>query len=93
MRQATSLNMVRVVGQVNLNFVVDSAFPLLLLLFPKNGQQSVLDLCVCPFRFLCVFRDLPCFTGKNCIRDFADSAVVRTDRSEIPSFAASATEI
>ena len=94
MRQATSLDMIGIVRQIDLNFVVDSALPLLPFFLPQNRQQVVFYFCVLAFWLFRCFRDFPSLSGKNCPMNFAYSAII-PDRPlrHVPFFAASSTEI
>ena len=76
MRQATSLDMIGIVRQIDLNFVVDSALPLLPFFLPQNRQQVVFYFCVLAFWLFRCFRDFPSLSGKNCPMNFAYSAII-----------------
>ena len=87
--QTASLNVVGIVGEIDLNFVVDPAFHVSGHLVLQNIEQGAgrLLLFVDALWTLCVLRNVPCLAGKNCPRNLAGSTVV-TDRAlgKIPCF-------
>lgn len=78
MGQAAALDVVGVIGEVDLNFVVDAALDLPVHLVLQNIQQGTgcFRLFVGARRALCILRNIPCLAGKHCARDLAGSTVV-----------------
>ena len=78
MGQAAALNMVGVIGQVDLDFVVDAALDPPGHLVLQNIQQGsgCFQLFVGAHRALGILWNVPCLAGKHCTRDLAGSAVV-----------------
>ena len=76
--QAAALNMVGVIGQVDLDFVVDAALDLPGHLVLQNIQQGsgCFRLFVGARRALCILRNIPSLAGKHCTRNLAGSTVV-----------------
>ena len=78
MGQAAALDVVGVIGEVDLDFVVDAALDLPSHLVLQNIQQSsgCFRLFVGARRALCILRNIPSLAGEHRPRDLAGSAVV-----------------
>ena len=77
MGQAAALNMIGIVGQIDLHLVIDTAGHLGRFLFPQDLQQRrCVLLFVHSVRLLGIFRNVPSFADKLSIFNSAVSAVI-----------------
>ena len=67
MRKSATLDVIGIIGKIDLGLMINASFELHLLLLAQHGQQRH-DLTFPPAAFgqLCILRDVPCFAGQEC---------------------------
>lgn len=77
-RQSASLDVVGIVGQIDLHLMINATFYPADLLSPQESEQILRRILflVCPFRFDRIFRNIPCLSGQKSVRNPARSTII-----------------